>query len=333
MKKYLQVLFVSVILLNLTSFALASTSSNINNNLYGNKNYNGKSFTFSESGITFSVFQNGEFDFYINNNNVIQSNANFGSVSVSYNAGYNYDAYLQYDDYGAIVQIENVPIYYDNYGKVRQIGNIRINYYSNRVSRIGGLNLYYNSYGYYSYYTGYINSYNRYYAYNPYDRYFVHPSYYRGIVSYNPYRHNYYPKRHDYYPGRYGYNKHSKYYGEHNSYKKIESKVRYAESHDKRNNDRKGYRNSSLASNNNRINNRSNTRNNVRSNTNNRSNPERRVAQSRSNTRSYTAKKRTVNYRNDLSRNTKQSKEGIITDMPELLQKKRIDPIQLRKEL
>ena len=48
----------------------ANNTSTINqyNNGYGN------SFTFVENEITFSVFQNGEFDFYINQRNVVNAN-------------------------------------------------------------------------------------------------------------------------------------------------------------------------------------------------------------------------------------------------------------------
>ena len=48
---------------------------------------------FVESGITFSVFQNGEFDFFLNSyTNGVSLNFNNPNVSLSFNAGYNYDA-------------------------------------------------------------------------------------------------------------------------------------------------------------------------------------------------------------------------------------------------
>jgi len=88
--------------------------------------------------------------------------ADFGGVSLSFNTGHSYDAYVQYDDYGAVIQIENVPIYYDYYGRVIRAGNVRINYNNyGRISRVGGLYVYYNRYNNYSHYSGYINAYNR----------------------------------------------------------------------------------------------------------------------------------------------------------------------------
>ena len=66
-------------------------------------NYNEtNAITFVENGITFSVFQNGEFDFYLNSHsNNVQVAYSSPNVSVSFNSGYNYNPYVQYDQYGA----------------------------------------------------------------------------------------------------------------------------------------------------------------------------------------------------------------------------------------
>ena len=181
--KKIALLLVGIITLSLSPFALANTESNLNTSDYYNDGY-GETFTFVESGITFSVFQNGEFDFYINSRNGVHAGVNVGGVSISYNSGYNYDAYVQYDDYGAIIQIEDVPIYYDHYGRISEAGNVRIRYNGNRLARVGGLYIHYNHYGHYSHYTGFINIYNRHYAYHPYHNYFIRPFYYRSLVSY-----------------------------------------------------------------------------------------------------------------------------------------------------
>ena len=160
--------------------------------------------TFNEGGISFSIFQNGEFDFYLNHQTGVSANARVGNVSISFNAGYDYDAYVQYDDYGAIIQIEDVPIYYDHYGRIIQAGDVRIKYHSSRVVRVGGLNIFYNAYGQYSHYNGYINQFNRHYVFNPFHEFFVRPLVSRCIVSYNPYRRFYTPKRYKFwgYKGR-----------------------------------------------------------------------------------------------------------------------------------
>jgi len=207
--------------------AFSNTENNYNTTLYSYNN--GEKFTFVERGITFSVFRNGEFDFYINPRNGVRTNIDIGLVNISYNYGYNYDAYVQYDDYGAILQIENVPIYYDYYGRIVGAGNVKINYRANRLARIGGLHIYYNTYGYYSHYSGFINTYNRYYAYHPHHNYFVRPYYNHCVVSYNPYRLYYKPKRYNYYDHRKYY---AKNYNKNRTYKKVDSRVRNARSGD-----------------------------------------------------------------------------------------------------
>ena len=152
----------------------------------------GNSFIFVENGITFSVFPDGEFDFYVND-------MPYGShANVSFNAGCDYNSYLQYDDYGAVIQIVNTPIFYDYYGRVAQIGAVRIFYNNHRVIRIGGLHIFYNPHGMYSHCSGYINVYNRVYVYRPFHRFFIRPVTQFCMVSYLPYRQYYAPVRYTY---------------------------------------------------------------------------------------------------------------------------------------
>ncbi|MCF6181331.1 hypothetical protein [Lutibacter sp.] len=192
----------------ITSFSIKATTNGAEYRYY---NENGDKFTFVERGITFAVFQNGEFDFYLNQQNSgIDIGYRSRNVNISFNSGYNYDAYVQYDDYGAVIQVEDVPIYYDYYGRVTEIGNVNIRYNGGRLVRLGGLRVFYNNYGYYSYYSGYVNRYNRHYAYHPYHNYFVRPIFDFRIVSYKPYRHYYRPTRYAYHKNEYN-NNHSYY--------------------------------------------------------------------------------------------------------------------------
>ena len=196
---------------------------------YYNDDY-GDSFTFVERNVTFAIFQNGEFDFYINSRNQrsgLGVNYQGNGVNISFNSGYDYDAYVQYDDYGAIIQVENIPIYYDYYGRVNRIGNTQINYDSGRLVRVGGLHVYYDRQGYYSHYSGYINHYNRAYVFHPYHNYFARPLFDFRIVSYNPYRNHYQPTRYTYYSdhsrNKY-YDKNYKRNGHDNSRQRVASK-------------------------------------------------------------------------------------------------------------
>jgi hypothetical protein len=155
-------------------------------------NYN-NSFIFVENGITFSVYPDGEFDFYIDNR--VSGSRN----GVTFNSGFDYSPYAQYDDYGAVIQVENVPVFYDSYGRVSQIGDVNINYRNGRVRRVGGMYVYYNNRGFYDYHTGFINIYNRNYVYRPFHRWFVRPAIGFSLVLNRPYRRFYSPIRYTYY--------------------------------------------------------------------------------------------------------------------------------------
>ncbi|MCF6349614.1 MAG: hypothetical protein L3J23_01105 [Flavobacteriaceae bacterium] len=58
----------------------------------------GESFNFIQGNVHFQVYQNGEFDFFIEPDNFIAGDFHLNGVSITYNSGYNYDAYIQYDD-------------------------------------------------------------------------------------------------------------------------------------------------------------------------------------------------------------------------------------------
>ena len=153
--------FLLVAIIALSAISMQTSKVYATNSTTTIYNSNDNSMTFVEDGITFSVFENGEFDFYINSlGNAVGVSYESPGVSISFNSGYDYDPYVQYDNYGAIIQIEGTPIYYDTYGRVNRAGDINIHYKSGRLNRIGGLNIYYNSYGNYSYCSGFISSFN-----------------------------------------------------------------------------------------------------------------------------------------------------------------------------
>ncbi len=160
----------------------------------------GNSFIFEEAGIEFSVFADGQFDFYLPNYGPdVSVGINTPGFSLSFNTGYDYNPYVQYDSYGAIIQIENTPIYYDYYGRVNQIGNIVIQYNTfGRISRLGGLYVYYKNNVFYRY-DGFINSYNRAYVYRPWHRFYSIPTAQYCVINVKPYRQYYSPVRHIYY--------------------------------------------------------------------------------------------------------------------------------------
>lgn len=154
---------------------------------------------FVENGITFSIYPDGEFDFFIDNPAYVGAAYHSNGVNISFNAGYNYSPWVQYDDYGAVIQIENTPIYYDFYGRINRIGGINVYYNGGRLARVGGLYLYYNPYGQFNRFRGYVNVYNRHFVYRPVYDYFVRPAVGLCLVNPRPYRRYYQPVRYTYY--------------------------------------------------------------------------------------------------------------------------------------
>jgi hypothetical protein len=209
MKKLATLVF-GFLLIGITSNATTNNSELSEYNKYNP--YDGRAYIFEEGGVEFSVFADGQFDFsYVGQYNSQQVQVSVGSpnVNISFNAGHDYELYVQYDDYGAVTQIENVTIYYDNYGRIAQAGNVDIRYNNRRIVRVGGLFINYNYYGHYASSTGFINTYNQFYVYRPWHAYYVAP-FYSSCIVYD------YPYRRYYSPIRYSYAHHSNYYNNRN---------------------------------------------------------------------------------------------------------------------
>lgn len=241
-----------------------------NNALIENYTANGKSFTFIENGITFAIFQNGAFDFYLNNITRAQVNYQSNNINISFNAGFNYNAYVQYDNYGAVIQIKNTPVYYDYYGRVARIGNINIGYQNGQLARLGSMQVFYNNYGRFAYYRGYVNPYNRYYTYQPYHKCFVQPYYDYAVVSHRPYRAHYKPQRYAYHQN---YSKHNNGKNHNNNAYKSKNRVKTNHIPKKRNetvavNSRKNVQVHNAQRTNSNSNTRTNNRSNQRANSN-----------------------------------------------------------------
>jgi hypothetical protein len=198
----------AIVLVLIASVFNMKAASDGSENYYGNY-FNGSSYIFVEGGVEFSVFPDGQFDFvYVGRNQGSQVNVSIHTpnVSVSYNSGYNYDAFVQYDDYGAVIQIEDVPVYYDEFGRIAQAGSVEIRYNHRRIVRVGGMHVYYNHYGYYSHYSGYISPWYTTYVYRPWHVYYARPIYTHCVVYDYPYRRYYSPVR-------YSYGYHREHYG------------------------------------------------------------------------------------------------------------------------
>lgn len=196
--KKLGILFINLaLILGLTSCVSMVDSGSTTHTATAQGTYKGSvPFVFIERDVEFAIFPNGEFDFAYVGNNYQYNPYNGPRRPFSYNGGYNYDMYLQFDRYGAVVQVESVPIYYDPYGRVSQIGNIRIKYYGDYVGEIGNMHIIYERGNVYLASSGYVNSYNQNYRPQPWHSYYARPYY--NVIYTQPYRDNYRPKRYTY---------------------------------------------------------------------------------------------------------------------------------------
>jgi hypothetical protein len=184
-------LFLTLVTLTLFGTLGAST---VPNHLRTNN-----SFVFNEQGIEFAIFYDGQFDFNVlrERQNYIQF-SNHNGINISFNTGYDYSAFIQYDNYGAVIQIENTPIYYDYYGRIIQAGSVRINYdIRGRLSWIGNMRIHYDRYNN-SRCNGYVNSQHRFYTPSVWYSYYRVPNIQYSVVLNTPYRRHYTPIRYYY---------------------------------------------------------------------------------------------------------------------------------------
>lgn len=197
-------LFIGIFLITFSTL-IASTNSQTVNYIPNYVNY-GNSFIFKVQQVEFSVFPDGQFDFtYLGDYNTNKVTISSSTLNTSYNSGFNYEMFIQFDAYGGVIQIENIPIYYDEFGRISQAGDVQIYYHKNRIVRLGGLYVHYNYYGHYTYSTGFINATNFYYTYQPRHAHFTRPLYANCLVYEYPYRRYYHPTR-------YSYKEHRRYY-------------------------------------------------------------------------------------------------------------------------
>lgn len=153
-------------------------------------------FIFVERDVEFAIYPTGEFDFAYVGPNYRYTPYNGPRRPFSYNGGYNYDVYLQFDRFGAVIQVESVPIFYDYYGRIIQAGNVILRYSGDYVTQIGNMHIIYERGGVYLASSGYVNNYNQHLRPQPWHPYYTRPYY--PIVYATPYREHYKPKRYSY---------------------------------------------------------------------------------------------------------------------------------------
>ena len=106
---------------------------------------------FTERGISFFVFPNGEFDFNTRPNNnqgdyyyrTANRNRNFNPNR----AAENYGVLIENDNFGRIRRVGNTFINYDFNNRVTRIGSVFMRYNRFALVQIGGMQLIYNRFG------------------------------------------------------------------------------------------------------------------------------------------------------------------------------------------
>ena len=144
-------------------------------NISGEERTNSYSFdepiSFTERGITFYVFTNGDFDFNTrpedSQGNYYYKTAGKKEVVTPERRPMNYGTRIEHDSFGRVRRIGNTFINYDSRDRVSRIGSVYMRYNRTALTQIGGMKIFYNQNGAIVDTIGSIRGYNNYgYAYH-----------------------------------------------------------------------------------------------------------------------------------------------------------------------
>ncbi len=144
-------LFVASLMLTATQIKASEIINFHGSDLITNRFNADEPIQFSERGIDFFVFQNGEFDFKTrtddNNGDYYFKTAGRRSAKVNNNNFENFGVRIERDNFGRIRRIGNTFINYDFQDRVSRIGSVFLRYNRFALVQIGGLQLVYNRFG------------------------------------------------------------------------------------------------------------------------------------------------------------------------------------------
>lgn len=116
---------------------------------------NAEPIVFTERGIEFFVFPDGQFDFntrpssgsdmYYRSTKAKTVNRTYGAPSNSRNQ--NYGVKVEHDNSGKVRRIGNVFINYDAYDRIKRVGSVYMTYNRFALEQVGGLQIIYNRRG------------------------------------------------------------------------------------------------------------------------------------------------------------------------------------------
>jgi hypothetical protein len=116
---------------------------------------NAEPIVFTERGVEFFVFPDGQFDFNTrpsNANDVYHKSGRSSAVNKTYGApssfrNGNYGVKVEHDNFGRVRRIGNVFINYDANDRIKRIGSVYMTYNRYALTQIGGLQIVYNRRG------------------------------------------------------------------------------------------------------------------------------------------------------------------------------------------
>jgi len=107
--------------------------------------------SFTERGIEFFVFPNGDFDFNTrpqdSQGSYFYKTAGKRGATVSARRQINYGVLIEHDSFGRVRRIGNTFINYDNRDRVNRIGSVYMRYNRMALTQIGGMQIVYNRRG------------------------------------------------------------------------------------------------------------------------------------------------------------------------------------------
>lgn len=109
--------------------------------------------SFTERGIEFFVFPNGEFDFNTRPDDNSQGDYYYktagkrGGTTTQARRPVNYGVRIEQDSYGRVRRVGNTFINYDNRDRVSRIGTVYMKYNRVALAQIGGMRIIYNRRG------------------------------------------------------------------------------------------------------------------------------------------------------------------------------------------
>jgi hypothetical protein len=149
--KKITLLVASVLLLG--NFAKASEIIKIADERFVTRFSFDEPISFTERGIEFFVFPNGDFDFNTRPDDshggyqYKQAGKRTSDVNRGNNAPVNYGVLVEHDSFGRVRRVGNTFINYDSRDRVSRIGTVYMRYNRFALTQIGGLQIVYNRRG------------------------------------------------------------------------------------------------------------------------------------------------------------------------------------------